>query len=140
MSWLQPFYGGTLAGQRLARFLNSFLLIAEMIFVTWHVIAITDGGWYQPYWAFWVIYPFLVLIAMMIIGSVLGFICRLYLGIKYGTINPNEVEALGHRRDVKRQQKDELRRAAEKKAGTWKEEDSADPYNLEKNRDLFRKL
>ena len=156
MSWLQPFYGGTDFGQRLAGFLNRLLLLLEFGFVVWHVMAITNGGAFFYSWYFWLIYAFLVILAMKIISSILGFLCRLYLAAKYGATDPGMVQNLGYNRDLIRERKAQERarnRALKNAAGqpaeknkedTWKEDSSEpsgpDPYNLEKNREVFRKL
>ena len=145
MSWLQPFYGGTASGQSFARFLNRLLLLLELGFIVWHITVITDFFSYSPHWVFWVVYPFLVLIAMMIIGCVFSFLCRIYLAIKYGATNPSEVEVLGYQRDARRAQRIQAKAARESaKKDTWKEDDPGpgenDPYNIERNRDIFRKL
>lgn len=146
MSFLQPFYGGTLAGQRLAGFLNRLLLLLEFGFVIWHVIAMTNGGAFYYSWFFWLIYACLVILAMKIISSVLGFLCRLFLAAKYGATAPADVARIGEERDLNRKRKAEAkRRAAEKdSSASWKQEPQADspadPYNIEKNREVFRKL
>lgn len=146
MSWIQPFYGGTAAGQSLARFLNRLVLILELIFIAWHLTEITNGWTYSPYWVFWVFYPFGVLVAMVFIGGILGLLCRMYLAMKYGSTDPNEVAALGYKADMRRAQKAKAKaeRAERKAAGTWKDSEPGssgnDPYNIERNRDIFRKL
>ncbi len=149
MSWLQPFYGGTLAGQRLARNLNRGLLLLELFLVVLHILGITEMGTYHPYWVFWVIYPLLVIFAMIVISAICRFFCRIYMALKYGATDPNEVEALGRRRDLIRARQAEEKAAQEtarkKEADTWKEDGSEeqpvdDPYNIKKNRNIFRKL
>lgn len=145
MSWLQPFYGGTIAGQRLAAFLNRLLILVELALVFWHILAMTESGSFQYSFFFWLAYFFLVVLASKIVSSVFRFLCRLFLAIKYGATDPGTVMALGQNRDrIKAQRKAEFRNTERNKSGSGKEDASAssdsDPYNIEKNREIFRKL